>query len=81
MALSAFVRHLRLTSSNYKSFMDSSGPAANSSDPHPNRWAEFMGAVIALLTLTLPVFVIAQYSSSRVDILQQTNYSLPRADK
>jgi hypothetical protein len=40
-----------------------------------------MGAVIALLTLTLPVFVIGYYSSNRVDILQQTTYSLPRPDK
>jgi putative Ca2+/H+ antiporter (TMEM165/GDT1 family) len=62
--------------------MESSNPSANSSDPHPhNRWAEFMGAVIALLTLTLPVFVIGYYSSNRVDILQQTTYSLPRPDK
>ncbi|MEW6492741.1 MAG: hypothetical protein AB1589_09565 [Cyanobacteriota bacterium] len=61
--------------------MESSGPSANSSDPHPSKWAEFMGAVIALLTLTLPLFVIANYSSHRVDILQQTNYSLPRPDK
>jgi hypothetical protein len=40
-----------------------------------------MGTVIALLTLTLPLFVIAYYSSSSVDVLQQTTYSLPRSEK
>ncbi|HEY9834058.1 MAG TPA: hypothetical protein V6D26_26130 [Stenomitos sp.] len=61
--------------------MESSSPSANASDTHPYRWAEFMGAVIALLTLTLPLFVIAHYSSSGVDVLQQTSYSLPRPEK
>jgi hypothetical protein len=61
--------------------MESSGPSANSSDPHNHRWAEFVGAVIALLTIALPLFVIAQYSPNRVDVLQQTTYSLPRPDK
>ncbi|HEY9893189.1 MAG TPA: hypothetical protein V6D37_15550 [Candidatus Sericytochromatia bacterium] len=62
--------------------MASSSPSANSSDPHPDRWAEIMGTVIALLTLTLPVFVIASYSSSSsVDVLQQTTYSLPESQK
>ena len=61
--------------------MESSSPSANSSDPHPHRWAEIMGAVIAVLTLTLPLFVIAHFSSSRVEVLQQTTYSLPRPQK
>lgn len=60
--------------------MESSGPSAKSSDPRTNRWAEIMGTAIALLTLTLPLFVIA-YSSSSVDVLQQTPYSLPRSEK
>lgn len=61
--------------------MESSGPSANSSDNPSSRWAEFMGAVIALLTLTLPLFVIAHYSSSRVDVIQQTTYSLPMPER
>ncbi|HEY9728543.1 MAG TPA: hypothetical protein V6D50_19005 [Chroococcales cyanobacterium] len=61
--------------------MESSSPSANSSDPHPNKWAELMGTAIALLTLTLPLFVIAYYSSSSVDVLQQTTYSVPRSGK
>jgi hypothetical protein len=40
-----------------------------------------MGTVIALLTLTLPLFVIAYYSSSSVDVLQQTTYSLPKSQE
>ncbi|HEY9606638.1 MAG TPA: hypothetical protein V6C85_33825 [Allocoleopsis sp.] len=61
--------------------MESSSPSANSSDPHPNKWAELMGTAIALLTLTLPLFVIAYYSSSSVDVLQQTTYSVQRSGK
>jgi hypothetical protein len=41
-----------------------------------------MGTAIALLTLTLPLSVIAYYSSSSsVDVLQQTTYSLPNSQK
>jgi len=62
--------------------MESSGPSAKYSDPQPHRWAEILGTAIALLTLTLPLFVIAYYSSSSsVDVLQQTTYSLPRSQK
>ncbi len=62
--------------------MQSSGPSANSSDPHSHKWAELIGTVIALLTLTLPLFIIAYYSSSSsADVLQQTTYSLPRSEK
>jgi hypothetical protein len=61
------------------SFMESSGQSANSSDqPPPQRWAEFLGTAIALITLTLPVFAIAHYSPSRVETLQRpTLYSIP----
>ncbi|NEP14262.1 MAG: hypothetical protein F6K14_29525 [Symploca sp. SIO2C1] len=62
--------------------MESSGSSTNSYDPHPYRWAEIMGACIALLTLTLPVFVIAySSSSSSVDVFQQSSYSLTRSGK
>jgi hypothetical protein len=62
--------------------MESSGPSANPSEPHPDKWAEILGAAIALLTLTLPVFVIGHYSSgSSVDVLQKTSYSVPSSPK
>ncbi|EKF00284.1 hypothetical protein FDUTEX481_08945 [Tolypothrix sp. PCC 7601] len=39
-----------------------------------------MGTAIALLTLTLPVFVIAHYSSTNVHNNQQPlTYNLPRS--
>lgn len=64
-----------------KQFMESSEPPANSSDANPHRWADILGTVIALLTLTLPLLVIAYYSSSSsVDVWQQTTYSLPESE-
>jgi len=55
----------------------------NSSDPAPSperpsqRLADIVGTVIALVTLTLPLFVIAHYSSDSVEVLQQITYPLP----
>ncbi len=62
--------------------MELSGSSANSSDPHPYRWAEVLGTVIALLTLTLPLLIIAYYSSSNnyVNVLPQTTYSPTRLE-
>ncbi|MGQ4646690.1 hypothetical protein [Lyngbya aestuarii] len=72
---------LNLPSSNCNYFMESTGSSANSSEPHPHRWAEVIGTVIALLTLTLPLCVIAYYSSSSsLDVWEQTNYPLPRPE-
>lgn len=62
------------------SFMESSGSSANSSEPHPHRWAEIIGAVMAFLTLTLPFLAIAYYSSDSLDVLPTTPYSLPRSE-
>ncbi|MBW4576938.1 MAG: hypothetical protein KME08_16820 [Aphanothece sp. CMT-3BRIN-NPC111] len=59
--------------------MESSGPSAKSSDQPAHRWAEVFGTVIAILTLTLPLFAIANFSSSSSLLLQQTTYSVPRA--
>ncbi len=57
--------------------MESSGPSANPADQPPDRWAEIWGTVIAVLTLTLPLLAIANFSSSsRVQLLQSTPYSL-----
>ncbi|WP_392533709.1 hypothetical protein [Nostoc sp. C117] len=51
--------------------MNSNSQSANSADTYSNRLADIVGTAIALLTLTLPVFVIAHYSSSDVQNNQQ----------
>ncbi|WP_138503191.1 hypothetical protein [Nostoc sp. PA-18-2419] len=51
--------------------MNSNSPSANSADTYSHRLADVVGTAIALLTLTLPVFVIAHYSSSNVQNNQQ----------
>jgi hypothetical protein len=57
--------------------MDSNNPSANSNDTSSHRLADIVGTVIGLLTLTLPLFVIAHYSPSRVQNIQQPlTYSL-----
>ncbi len=45
--------------------MNSNTPSANN-DTYSHRLADIVGTAIGLLTLTLPLFVIAHYSSSRV---------------
>ncbi|MEH1870995.1 hypothetical protein [Nostoc sp.] len=50
--------------------MNSNSQSANT-DTYSQRLADIVGTAIALLTLTLPVFVIAHYSSSNVQINQQ----------
>ncbi|MBD1920850.1 hypothetical protein H6F77_07090 [Microcoleus sp. FACHB-831] len=62
--------------------MESSGSSANASDQPPPRWAEILGTVIAVVTLTLPVFAIANYSSSSsVEAWQQNTSSIAREAK
>ncbi|MEH2324106.1 MAG: hypothetical protein V7K32_11120 [Nostoc sp.] len=50
--------------------MNSNSQSANT-DTYSQRLADIVGTAIAMLTLTLPVFVIAHYSSSNVQINQQ----------
>jgi lipopolysaccharide/colanic/teichoic acid biosynthesis glycosyltransferase len=47
--------------------MNLNSQSANSSDTYSQRLADIVGTVIALITLTLPVFIIAHYSASNVD--------------
>ncbi len=47
-------------------FMDANNQSANSPDPYSHRLADIVGTAIALLTLTLPLFVIATFSSTNV---------------
>lgn len=46
--------------------MQSGSHSSRSLERQTNRLAEFLGILIALLTLTLPLFVIAYYSSNRL---------------
>ncbi len=61
--------------------MDSSTQSANSSDQPPHRLADIVGTAIALLTLTVPLFVIAQYSSNRVEVAQPIAYPLQKSQE
>ena len=57
--------------------MESGDPSASSADRPPQRLADFVGTAIALLTLTLPIWVIARYSpSSSIETLPLRSYPL-----
>ncbi|MEI3651948.1 MAG: hypothetical protein V6D39_18650 [Dolichospermum lemmermannii FEM_B0920] len=60
--------------------MNLNSQSANSSDTYSQRLADIVGTVIALITLTLPVFIIAHYSSVNVENNQPSlshNLSIP----
>ncbi|MDD1414963.1 YidC/Oxa1 family membrane protein insertase [Dolichospermum sp. ST_con] len=58
--------------------MNLNSQSANSSDTYSQRLADIVGTVIALITLTLPVFIIAHYSSTNVKNNQPSlTYNLP----
>ncbi len=60
--------------------MNSNSQSANP-DTYSHRLADIVGTAIALLTLTLPVFVIAHYSSPDVQNNQQPlTYNLQRSE-
>ncbi|MBW4685156.1 MAG: hypothetical protein KME40_08650 [Komarekiella atlantica HA4396-MV6] len=60
--------------------MNSNSQSANA-DTYSHRLADIVGTAIALLTLTLPVFVIAHYSSPDVQNNQQPlTYNLQRSE-
>jgi hypothetical protein len=59
--------------------MESGSPSANASDQPTHGLADIVGTLIALLTLTIPLFVIAHYSSKHAEVLPQTSYQLPGA--
>ncbi|MBD2310919.1 hypothetical protein H6G20_04375 [Desertifilum sp. FACHB-1129] len=56
-----------------------SEPASPFGKTHNHRLADIIGTAIALLTLTLPLFAIAYYSSSSVEVFPPATYPLPRA--
>ncbi len=47
--------------------MESSSPSGKVTEPPAHRWTHFMGIAIAILTLIVPVFVIAYYSSNQAN--------------
>ncbi|MBO1053446.1 hypothetical protein VB638_11595 [Dolichospermum sp. UHCC 0684] len=60
--------------------MNLNSQSAHSSDTYSQRLADIVGTVIALITLTLPVFIIAHYSSVNVENNQPSlsyNLSIP----
>jgi lipopolysaccharide/colanic/teichoic acid biosynthesis glycosyltransferase len=60
--------------------MNLNSQSANSSDTYSQRLADIVGTVIALITLTLPVFIIAHYSSVNLENNQPSlsyNLSIP----
>ncbi|HLP89894.1 MAG TPA: hypothetical protein VK184_15060 [Nostocaceae cyanobacterium] len=59
--------------------MNSNSQSANPPDTYSHRLADIVGTAIALLTLTLPIFIIAHYSSPEMKNNQQTiMYNLSR---
>jgi hypothetical protein len=62
--------------------MDSNSQSANPTDTYSHRLADLVGTAIALLTLTLPLFVIAHYSSDNVPNHQQSlTYKLQKSSE
>ena len=59
--------------------MESTESSAQSSDNPPQGLADLLGTAIALLTLTIPLYAIARYSSNSVEVMQQITYPLPEA--
>ncbi|QIZ72864.1 hypothetical protein HCG48_21560 [Oxynema aestuarii AP17] len=58
--------------------MESGSPSASSAEKPPHRLSQFVGTLIALLTLLLPIFAIAHYSPSNQNPLPQRNYPIGR---
>ncbi|MBH8573374.1 hypothetical protein I8752_10180 [Nostocaceae cyanobacterium CENA369] len=61
--------------------MNSNSQSANA-ETYSHRLADIVGTAIALLTLTLPVFVIGHFSSNNTQNNQQPlTYTLPKGEK
>ncbi|MEM7554134.1 MAG: hypothetical protein AAF378_08535 [Cyanobacteria bacterium P01_A01_bin.84] len=55
--------------------MDSNSQSPNSADPHSYKMVDIIGAAIALLTLTLPLFLIGSYSSTPMENVPPLTYN------
>ncbi|MDV3001168.1 MAG: hypothetical protein N5P05_002774 [Chroococcopsis gigantea SAG 12.99] len=57
--------------------MESSSPSGKTAEIPGHRWSNFIGTTIAILTLTIPLLAIANYSSlNDHDSLGRNSYSL-----
>lgn len=59
--------------------MNSNSQSASHTDTYSHRLADIVGIAIAIVTLTLPVFVIAHYSMDDFDNHPAKTYTLPTA--
>ncbi|MDJ1175420.1 hypothetical protein PJF56_11260 [Roseofilum sp. BLCC_M91] len=59
--------------------MESESESGTRAEPQKPRLADVIGTFIALLTLTLPLWAIAYYSSGNVNIVPGVSYPLPQA--
>ncbi|HEY9803778.1 MAG TPA: hypothetical protein V6D25_25775 [Leptolyngbyaceae cyanobacterium] len=60
--------------------MNSDSQAASPSDTYSHRLADIVGTIIALVTLTLPVFVIGHYSTDVPNNQQPMTSQLPQRE-
>lgn len=60
--------------------MNSDSQSASTTDTYSHRLADIVGTAIALITLTLPVFVIAHYSTDVQNNRPPRTYTLPRSE-
>ncbi|RMG09720.1 MAG: hypothetical protein D6728_12290 [Cyanobacteria bacterium J055] len=54
--------------------MESGSPSGSPSAGNPHTIAQLVGTLIALLTLTMPLFVIARYSASNTNLFPPSGY-------
>ncbi|WP_414545347.1 hypothetical protein [Nostoc sp. CCY0012] len=60
--------------------MNANSQSASTTDTYSHRLADIVGTAIALVTLTLPVFVIAHYSSDVPNNPPPRTYTLPSSE-
>ncbi len=58
--------------------MESDSKPPGSFNQSPSAFADFLGAIIALITLVLPLLVIIHYSPRQVTTLPSSSYSIQR---
>ncbi|MGK7958744.1 MAG: hypothetical protein AB4063_26310 [Crocosphaera sp.] len=59
--------------------MESSSPSGRINEPPGHGWTHFIGIAIAMLTLVVPILVIAYYSSSQANSSPSTHIYLDNA--
>jgi hypothetical protein len=61
--------------------MEPGSQAETSPEPSPNRLADVLGTLIALLTLIVPSVAIAYFSSEAPEVWQTPNHHLIHLDR